>query len=213
MKAAIFDLDGTLVDSMGVWGQINREFLTGRGFEYPDDLPEIVKKMSFAESAAYHIQRFALGETPEELIAEWNRMAARAYAETLELKEGARELLEGLKTKGVKLALATATERALAESALKRLEVLAWFQVITTVGEVGLNKDDPGFFLKVAEKLGVAPGDCVVVEDSLHAVKGAKLAGMTVWAVYDAASAHERAEMAKIADRYVESLSELTEDD
>lgn len=213
MKAAIFDLDGTLIDSMGIWDEIDRESLESRGIAVPDDLRRIVKNLSFVASAVYHVERFSMTETVEELIDEWNKTATRAYAETIEVKEGALELLKKFNQGGIKLALATATARPLAEAALKRYGILDYFQIIAIVDEVGFGKEDPAFFSQVAGMLGLKPEECLVVEDSLHAVQGAKGAGMTVWAVYDDASAHERAELEQIADRYLLNLNEVLEDE
>ena len=209
VKGAIFDLDGTLLDSMGVWDKISRDFLTGRGIAAPDDIGAAVKNMSFTESAAYYIQRFLLPDSREQLIAIWNEMAFREYAERIELKAGAASFVRQLRQRGICLGVASATDRALTEAVLKRHGILDWFQAIVTVAYTGKGKNSPDFFRAAAQRIGVAPQECAVFEDCLHAVQGAKLAGMRVWGVYDPFSAHERQEIERFADGYIESFAEL----
>ncbi len=209
MKAAIFDLDGTLIDSMGVWSKICREFLVSRGITPPVNLSLELKNLSFSESADYYITRFALPDSGTEIIKTWNAMAYREYAENIELKPGVREYLRQLAGNGIKMGIATATDRELVEAALGRHEILPLFQTIVTIADIGKGKEYPDIFLDAGCKLEVDPEECVVYEDSLHAVRGAKKAGMKVWAVHDPASAHERPEMERIADGYILSFEEL----
>lgn len=209
IKAALFDLDGTLIDSMGLWDKISQDYLTARGIIAPDDIGTIVKNMSFTESAEYYIDRFSLPDTIEQLINAWNEMAYREYAEKIELKKGVRELLAELSDRGIIMVIVTATDRSLVEAVLRRHGILSCFQFIVTVREAGTSKDNPVIFQFTAQKLGIDPEECIVFEDSLHAVLGAKKAGMKVWAVYDSFSVHERSEIKLIADGYVDSFIEL----
>ena len=119
IKAAIFDMDGTILDSMGIWAKIDIDFLNARGLEVPDDYMEKVGPMSYQEMAEYTIQRFHLDEKPESLIQEWDDRAVAAYSGEVRLKDGAMEYLLSLKEKGVKLALATASGPPLFGPALK----------------------------------------------------------------------------------------------
>lgn len=211
MNAAIFDLDGTLIDSMGVWDKIGRDFLAARGINMPDDLSRMVKNMSFNESAGYYIRRFGLPERNEELIALWNAMAYREYAENIELKPGVREYLSQCTDRKIKMGIATATDRELAEAVLSRHGIMDYFETIVTIAGTQMSKEHPDIFLAAARKLGAVPQDCIVFEDCLHAVRGARKAGMKVWAVFDPASEHEKAELVRIADRYIYSFLELLE--
>lgn len=209
MKAAIFDLDGTLIDSMGVWDKIGRDFLAARGIKAPAGLSRIVKNLSFSETAEYYIRRFTFSDNREQLIMIWNTMADREYAENIELKPGVREYLIKLNGNNIKMGIATATDHRLTEAVLRKNDILRFFQTIVTVGDTGKGKEYPDIFLLAAQKLEVNPQECMVFEDCLHAVQGAKLAGMKVFAVYDPASAHERTEMERMADGYIQDFREL----
>lgn len=210
MKAAIFDLDGTLIDSMSVWDKIGRDFLASRGITAPDDLSRNVKNLSFHQTAEYYIRNFSLPDKSEQLIALWNAMAYREYAENIELKPGVREYLTKLSNNNnIKIGIATATDRELTEAVLQRHQVLVFFHTIVTVADIGKGKEYPDIFLVTAQKLKANPRECIVFEDCLHAVKGAKLAGMKVYAVYDPASAHEQPELEQIADEYIHDFRQL----
>lgn len=212
VKAVIFDLDGTLIDSLGVWEGIDHKFLTGRGIAVPEDIGRIVKNMSLAESAEYFISRFSLNYSVDELIKIWNEMAYEEYAENIPLKPGVRAYLLELSARRLKLAVATASERRLVEAVLARHALLPLFHTIVTVSEVGKGKGQPDIFLRAASLMEVEPEGCLVFEDSLHGVIGAKKAGMKVWGVYDPWSAHERLDIEQIADRYIDSFLELEGD-
>lgn len=194
---------------MGVWEEIDHRFLAERGLDIPEDIGKLVKNMSFTESAEYFINRFSLNYSVEEIIAVWNEMAYREYAENIAMKAGVQEYLRCLSRANFKLAIATASELKLVEAVLVRHGLLSLFQTVVTVSQVGKGKGEPDIFLEAARRLEVAPQDCLVFEDCLHGVVGAKQAGMRVWAVYDQYSAHERIAMEELADRYIESFLEL----
>lgn len=129
-KAAIFDLDGTLLDSMGVWDQIDMDFLARRGFEVPADYVPTISAMPFEQVAAYTIERFRLNETPEAVMAEWDDMAHEAYATMVEAKPGAVEYLTYLHDAGVKLGVATSLTPSLREPAMKHVGIFDFFTTI-----------------------------------------------------------------------------------
>jgi len=200
MKAYIFDLDGTLIDSMGVWLNIDIDFLEKCGIAVPDDYTDTVLSMSFPEAAAYTIKRFSLPDSIGSLTREWNDMAVYAYGNTVQMKPGAKEYLSKLRERGAKLAIATSSTPALYEPALRSHGIFEWFDVICTSEEVGCGKSRPDVFLLAAKKLGVRLQDCVVFEDILAAVKSAKSVGMTVYGVYDQSSEADWEQINKIAD-------------
>lgn len=200
MKACIFDLDGTLLDSTGVWARVDEAFLARRGIQMPEGYVEAVAQMSFPEAAEYTIRRFGLADSVEALMAEWNAMVVEAYAGEVPMKPHAKEYLLKLKARGVRLAVATSLPEALYGPALRAHGIEGLFEVVCSTDEVGRSKAWPDVYLLAAQRLGVAPGECVVFEDVLVGVRSAKAAGMGVWAVYDAGSDGEWEEMCRVAD-------------
>ncbi len=209
IKAAIFDMDGTILDSMGIWAKIDIDFLNARGLEVPDDYMEKVGPMSYREMADYTIQRFQLKEKPEDLIQEWDDRAIAAYSGQVKLKDGAKDYLLFLKEQGVKLALATASGPPLFEPALKNNGVYHLFDAVSHVGECARGKGFPDIYLLSAEKLGVAPEDCAVFEDILDGIQGAKAANMYTVGVYDAYAVQQTQAIQALADQYIKSFREL----
>ena len=189
-KGAIFDLDGTLLDSMRVWDDIDVAFLKKRGLEVPPDYQEAITPLGFLEAARYTIRRFGFPETPEELIQEWHQMAVDAYTYEVELKDGSAEYLRYLKEKGIRMAVATSSSPELYEPALKRNGIYDIYE-------------------KAAEKLSLPPETCVVYEDILAGIRGAKMGGFAAVGVYDRSGEGNRAKMEQEADRYVTSFKEL----
>jgi len=209
IKAVIFDLDGTLVDSMGIWDKIDIDYLTKRSIELPQDLRECIEHLSFLETARYFKNRFNLPESIEEIATEWNEMALVEYTNTVKLKKGAREFLSLLKSKGLKIALATSNSAPLLEAALKANAVFELFDVICRTDEVNRGKNFPDVYLLAAERLGVSPENCMVFEDLVPAVMGAKAANMKVVAVHDLYSEGQKEKLEKLADRYILNYEEL----
>jgi len=199
-KAYIFDLDGTLLDSMGMWDQIDIDFLGKRGIAVPPDYMGAISAMTFTETAAYTIKRFELPDTVDGLINEWNDMAAYAYSHTVQMKPHAKEYLAALQERGAKLAVATSLFPELCDSALRNNGIDTLFHAVCNTAQAGQGKSQPDVFLLAAKELGVSPEDCLVFEDLLAAVKSAKSAGMSVCAVYDKTSANDWEEIKKTAD-------------
>jgi len=208
-KAYIFDLDGTLLDSMGVWADVDVEFLKKRGLVPPDDYSDMISSMSFTECAEYTIKRFELDDTVNELLQEWNDLAMFAYGNTVQMKPFAKEYLAELRKCGAKLAIATSSMPKLYKPALLNHGIYDWFDVICNSDEVGCGKTRPDVFLLAAEKLGVEPKDCIVFEDILAAVKSAKSVSMTVYAVYDRFSHDDWKEIKQIADYAITNFKEV----
>ena len=208
-RGAIFDLDGTLLDSMGVWAQIDVDFLGKRGLPVPPDYLKAVTPMGFRAAAEYTVKRFSLPETPDELLVEWNEMAAQAYAHAVPLKPGAKEYLISLKERGVCLSIATALHEELALPALQNNGIFELFQSMTSLSEVNRGKGFPDVYWRAAEKMGLMPEDCIVFEDIYAGIKGAKDGGFLAVGVYDAYSAHEEAAIRAIADGYITDFTQM----
>jgi len=190
-KAYIFDLDGTLLDSMGVWGQVDADFLAKRGIAVPPDYMDAISSMTFHEAAAYTIKRFSLPDGVEDLMREWNDMAAYAYGHTVKMKSHAKEYLITLREHGAKLAVATSLSAELCAPVLRNNGIDNFFDAICRTDEAGHGKSHPDVFLLTAKKIGVPVQDCLVFEDILAAVKSAKSIGMSVCAVYDKTSEND----------------------
>ena len=209
IKAAIFDLDGTLIDSMGAWHEADVQFLTRRGLPLEQDYFDLIKTMSFAIAADYTIERYKLGDSPEEVIAEWRGYVQDEYDHSIPLKDGAIEYLAHLKSRGVKIALATSNELPLCEGALRRLGIDRFADALTFTHEAARPKSFPDVYLLAAERLGASVSETAVFEDAFVGVKSAKSGGFFTVAVYDDASAHDWEDMSAAADLAVRDLREL----
>lgn len=208
-KAVIFDLDGTLVDSMWMWKDIDIEFLKDYGYECPDDLQKAIEGMSFSETAAYFKERFRLPLALEEIKAIWTEMSLNKYRHEVPLKHGVREFLQYLKDRGLKAGIATSNGREMVDAVIASLNIGPYFQVITTACEVAAGKPEPDIYLKVADSLQVKPEDCLVFEDVPAGILAGKRAGMKVCAVEDEFSREMRAEKRSLADYYINDYFDI----
>jgi len=209
IKAIIFDLDGTLIDSMWMWKQIDIDYLASKGRPFPPNLQDTISGMSFSETAIYFKKTFELEDDLETIKKCWNDMAQDMYNTRVTLKEGVREFLEMIRKRGIATGIATSNSSELAFSVIKRLGIDAYIDEIHTACEVERGKPAPDIFLFVAEKLGVKPSECLVFEDVLRGVIAGKEAGMKVCACYDPASAYEDDQKKQIADCCINSFAEL----
>lgn len=209
LKAVIFDLDGTIVDSMWIWKQIDIDYLTKRGIQLPDDLQREIEGMSFTETAIYFKKRFNLKETIDEIKSEWSSMAYDYYKNRVQLKDGVKQFIEYMKFQDKKLGIGTSNAKELAVEVLKAHNILHYFDTLRTSCEVKKGKPNPDVFLKVAEDLKVKPENCLVFEDTYAGVLAAKRAGMRVFAVADELSFPYKKEISKLADKYIESFIDI----
>lgn len=212
IKAAIFDMDGTLIDSMWVWMKIDVNFLKKRNIVCPKNLKEEIQHLSFEETAAYFKRTFSLPESIDEICNEWNDMAFDEYKNNVMLKSGVKKYLDLLKSMDIKVGLATSNCDLLLEAALKANGIYEYFDAITRTDEVSRGKQFPDVYLLTAEKLNVSPEECIVFEDILPAVIGAKAAGMRVVGIHDDYSSYQKSEICTIADKYIYEYSELMND-
>lgn len=202
-QAAIFDLDGTLLNSMDVWEQIDIDFLKKRNLTAPENYVAEICARSFEEAAQYTIDLFGLNESIPAIVEEWNCMAISKYRNDVGLTPYALNYLLRLKAENIKLAIATGLPEELYLPCLQSNGIYDLFDVICSTEQVPYGKERPDVFLLAAKKLGISPQKCIVFEDVLPAVKSAKQAGMIVYGVYDKYSAHHQSEIMAIADGYL----------
>lgn len=210
IKGIIFDLDGTLIDSMQVWSRTDVKFLRENGIsDPPEDISDKVKKMTLEESARYFIDRFDLTCSKEYVIKRIEELVRVEYEENIRLKPYAAELLDFLDSQRIPYGVATATYKNLAEAVMRRCGIYGRMKFVLTDREYPMGKVFPDIFLGAAEILGACPGEILVAEDSLHCIETASGAGFVTVGVYDEVSADESEKIAETADFYVASLKEM----
>lgn len=203
----IFDMDGTLIDSMTYWERLAEEFLERKGIQVVSaDLAERIKTMTMTQSAELFIREFGLPGTPETVAAEMNDMIDEHYRRDIPLKEGAAEYLKALKARGVRMCVASATAEHLMEACLKRLGVLEDFEFLLSCESVGAGKDRPDVYWEAARRLGSVPAETAVYEDALYAAQTAKKAGFYVVGVYDENASDKWKDLTVLADETVRSF-------
>lgn len=209
IEAVIFDLDGTLIDSMWVWKSIDMEYLGKRNISVPRELNKELEGMSFEEVAEFFKDRFDIEDSVEEIVAEWNKMAWDKYENEVKLKPGVREFLKYLKNNNIKTGIATSNSRSLAKLVLKANNIDKYIDKIVTSTEVSKGKPEPDVYLKVAKGLNLNPANCLVFEDVVNGIIAGKRANMKVCAIYDEASKNTTEEKQKTADYYITDFEEI----
>ena len=212
IRGAIFDVDGTLLDSMFIWDTIGETYLRSIGYEPREKLNEVFKNMSLFQAARYYRTEYGVTLSIDEIMNGVNAMLERYYRFEVSLKPGVAELLAQLQASGVKLCIATATDRYLVEAALERCGVLSCFGAIFTCNEVGHGKDELDIFEEALRFLGTEKAETVVFDDALYAVRTAKEAGFPVAVIYDS---HEKNQegLRALADFYIEDFSQVSAED
>ncbi|MBR1969576.1 MAG: HAD family phosphatase [Clostridia bacterium] len=205
--AFIFDMDGTIVDSLGVWEKIDCEFLEKkRAIKVPEDYSTAISTMNFKETADYTIKRFNLPDSPESLMEEWTEMAVYEYSHSLLLKDGVKEFFCELKKNNKKIALSTSSPEIFYKPLLINNGVYDLFDAFSDTNETGVGKKSPKVYLIAAEKCGAPPERCIVFEDVLEAAKTAKSAGFAVCGVSDGRSRVNKEQLKKLCDYYIEKF-------
>lgn len=209
-KAVIFDLDGTLVDSMDVWNDVDKIFLTKRGFDVPDDLFAHMKSGDSFLAMAHHFkQKFHLKDSIDEICNEWNSLVVDYYSQ-LELNHGADALIYNLIASGFKLGLGTSNSAVLTNAALEHNGIKDVFSSIVTGCLAERGKPFPDIYLEVAKELNVNPAECIVIEDSSHGLQAARNAHMTTVAIeYKKYDNNSKKEIENLSDYYVKDYVEL----
>lgn len=209
IKAVIFDLDGTLINSMWLWKDIDIAYLKQFNIELPENLQNEIEGRSFTETAAFFKEKFNLKDDIETIKATWNKMAEVDYKERVTLKEGVLEFIHYLKTHQYKTGIATSNSRELLSIIVNKFDFTTYFDSIRTSCEVERGKPHPDIYLQVAMDLGVKPEECLVFEDVPKGILAGKSADMRVCAIYDDFSRNQIDYIKTISDYYIESFSDI----
>lgn len=202
-EAVIFDFDGTLVDSMWIWKSVDVDYLAKFGFEYEEGLQQKIEGMSFYETALFFKENYHISDSPEDMVDEWNSMAYDKYLNQVPFKPGAKEFLDELIKRGIRVGIGTSNTPELVAAALGTLNAKGMINAIVTGHEVERGKPSPDIYLEAAKRLGVEPEKCLVFEDIVPGIMAAKNAGMRAFAVDDEYSKDVWEEKKKTADYYI----------
>lgn len=208
IRGAIFDLDGTLIDSMYIWDTVGEDYLRSLGREPKENLAETFKTFTLEQAAMYYIEHYGVNLSVGEIVAGINETLENYYINTIPLKKGVAGFLERLKSENVKMCIATATDRHLVEAALKRCGVREYFSEVFTCSTVGYSKETPHIYREAQRHLQTEKCETVVFEDVYHALKTAKDDGFVCAAVFDA---HEQLQdrLREEAHIYIEDFTDF----
>lgn len=209
IEAVIFDLDGTLVDSMWLWPEIDTEYLEKYELTEPEGFHDGMEGMSFTETAQYFIDTFSLEMSIQEIMDEWMEMCYDKYANEVDLKRGVTEILKAIKGQNIKIGIATSNDRVLVEALLDNHKIAGFFDAIATADEVKAGKPAPDVYLKAAEDLGVSPAKCLIFEDLPNGILAGKNAGMRTCAVEDPFTKDKRMKKKELADYYIRDYFDI----
>ena len=209
IKGVIFDLDGTMIDSMSMWDDIDIEYLARFGYELPDDYQKKIEGISFHEVAVYTKKRFRIPDSVEQMMQDWNDMAFDFYQNRIPLKPGVRKFLQFLETNAIPCGIATSNSPELLGAVLDSHNIRNFFSVIVTGSEVAHGKPAPDIYLHAADRLQLKPSECLVFEDVEAGLLAARSAGMNVCAVYDKYSHISVPEAEALSDYYLNGFEEL----
>lgn len=211
LKGAIFDLDGTLLDSMFIWDTIGADYLISRGITPEEGLNEKFKSLSIIQAAEYYRSNYGLIDSVEEIVDGVNKMIEHYYFDVVNTKTGVKKLLERFSNQGVKMCVATATDKYMAEAALKRNGIYYYFSGILTCTEVGAGKDSPKIFEKAIELLEIKKEESIVFEDAIYAIETAKSAGFYVVGIEDKSSKIDKEKIKESCDNYIEKYEDWSD--
>ena len=212
LQSAIFDMDGTLLDSMSTWRYLGRNTLLELGKEPGPDLEEHLKNRDMRTGAAYCVEAYGLDCSVDEMMDLLNARIRDFYQNRVQAKPGVEKFLSLLKMEGVWMYVATNTDRDLVEAALKHTGLEGYFRGILTCAEVGVGKkDSPEIYERAMRRLRSTKKDTVIFEDALHAIQTAKAAGFRVCGVYDPSAEDDQEAIQSLSDYYIRSFEEMFE--
>lgn len=208
-KGAIFDMDGTLTDSMYIWDTAGETYLKNHGREPEPNLREKLRPLSLIQAAQLFQEHYGITDSVDEILKGFDEVVEQEYRHHVTLKPGAMELLEYLKKRGLEMAVATSSPRPIVLMVLERLGILSYFSHVVTCGDVGHGKDHPAVYHRAAELMGSDTSNTLVFEDALHAVTTASKAGYFVVGVYDESEGVHEDQIAPLCSLYLKCLTEF----
>lgn len=211
-KSAIFDMDGTLTDSMYIWDTAGETYLRNQGKEPAPNLREQLRPLSLTQAAELFQRQYGITDSVDEILKGFDQVVEQEYRHHVTLKPGALELLEHFKKHGLEMTVATSSPRTIVLMVLKRLGVLSYFSHVVTCGDVGFGKDHPAVYHRAAELMGADASNTLVFEDALHAVTTAAKAGYFVVGVYDESEGINEDQIMPLCSLYLKSLEEFPVD-
>ena len=211
-EAVIFDVDGTLIDSMGVWRDVDIIYLKRHHKEMPENLQRELAGLSIRQAADYFREVIGIDDPPEKMLAEWNELAFQQYRYEIKMKAGALQWLKTIEEREIPMAVGTSNTRMLAMTALQTHGIDRYFKVILTGEDVAIGKPDPYIYQTAAARLGVDPARCLVFEDIPEGIQAGLAAGMKVCAVQDDFSDYQTDKKKELADYYIESFEDIFHD-
>ena len=209
IKLAIFDLDGTLIDSTSLWFDVDNEFFNTRGMEVPETYCKEIAHIGLKAAAIHTKNKYFHNENIEDILDEWNRLSLKGYQTSIPLKENAKEILDFISSKGIIIALATANSKTLYEPCLKRLGIDKYFSYIIDVNSCKEGKDSSEIYDKVIDHFGINKTNTIIFEDSLTAIKTAFISNYNVVAVYDSNSTKDIAKTTANSHLFIKNFQEF----
>ena len=209
IKGAIFDLDGTILDSMFIWSEIGYKFLEEKGIQLPPGADDQFTTMSLMEAAEYYIKHFDNTATIESIVNDINRLVEGFYFNEVLKKDGIAEFLEYLKNRDVKMCIATATDKYMVEKALERNGIRQYFSEIFTCNGVGAGKNTPVIYDVSLEHLGTPKENTFVFEDALYAIETAHKSGYNLVGIKDVSEKAPEEDIAKLCNYFIHSYSDI----
>ena len=208
IKGIIFDVDGTLLDSMHIWGELGKRYLSSVGIEAKPGLAKILFPMSLDESSEYLKNEYNLPDTVEQITEDTIKILSDFYRYEAAPKPGALEFVKKMQNRNIPMAIATSGDRRILDAALERLGVSNCFTTILTCSDLKTSKRTPAIYLRAAELIGAKPEETAVFEDVLHAIMAAKSAGFITYAIEDRFSEQDSNEIKQTADFYLQDFSD-----
>lgn len=209
IKLFLFDLDGTILDSLKIWNDIDLLFFKNHNLIMGEDYHIAIAPLTLEETATYTKNTYKLDIDEEQIMKEWSNLAIKEYAENVNLKKGVKEFLDYLKNKNVHLAIATSCNEEMFKPCLERYGIVSYFEHFYTSQNLKINKSNTNFFKEILNEYKIEPDQILFFEDSLASMKCAKSLGFNVVAVMDKKWEKQKEEIIASSDDQIEDFSQF----